>query len=113
MGAFITIALLFVALMLFPRLTTVAAFTLVSWMFVNEGVFLKGIPFLLQISVILTIALQLSPAMGGLVGTIKQKTFKLDRFLRYLIATFVTIVIGLICTGTIRIVLTVLHNAAQ
>lgn len=96
MGAFITIALLFVALMLAPRLTTAAAFTLVSWMFVNEGVFLEGIPFLLQISVILTIALQLSPAMGGLVGTIRQKTFKLDRFLRYLIATFVTIVIGLI-----------------
>lgn len=98
MGAFIVVVLIFIALMKLPRVTTAAAFTMVAFMFVEEGVLLRGLPQLFMFSAMLTVALQLSPSIGGIRAIKSHIKFSLKRLIKQVLISFLIIVVGLAVT---------------
>lgn len=98
MGAFIVIVLIFIALMKLPRVTTAAAFTMVAFIFVEDGAFLRGLPQLFMFSAILTVAMQLSPSIGGIRAIKSHIKFSLKRLIKQVLISFLIIVVGLAVT---------------
>lgn len=95
MGAFIVIVLIFIALIKLPRVTTAAAFTMIAFMFVEDGAFLRGLPQLFMFSAIITVAIQLSPRMGGIRAAFSHIKFDKKKLIKQILISYCIIVAGL------------------